>query len=167
VILWPSDQAKIAMQEYPRIRDSEREFDLKAKSQASPSLAAKGGRIDVFGRHTLGDENLEREAFKLQPGEMSALIGTPQGQVVIKCDKRIPPDTSVSLESVREKLTKEVREKKLQQEMMVVFKELRDKANPRFLLRIENQVQDLAAETKKAMEATGPVKPLPSGSPKQ
>ena len=58
--------------------------------------------MPAFGRHTLGDENLEREAFKLQPGEVSTLIGTPQGQVVIKCDRRIPPDTNVKLEQVRD-----------------------------------------------------------------
>jgi parvulin-like peptidyl-prolyl isomerase len=156
VILWPHDQAKFAQRDWAKIRDSEREFDLKAKSQASHELASHGGKIPVFGRHTLGDDDVEREAFKLQPGEMSGLIGTPQGQVVIKCDKRIPPDTSVKLEQVRDKLTKEILEKKMQQVMMEVFKDLRDKARPRYLLRVQGQTQDLGAQTKQLMEATAP-----------
>ena len=37
---------------------------------------------------TLGNEDVEDEAFKLHPGEMTTLIGTPEGNVVFKLDKR-------------------------------------------------------------------------------
>src|SRR5262249_19141711 len=94
VILWPSDQGKYALAEYNKIRDSADEFDRKAKSQPSPTLAAQGGRIPPFGRHVLGNDDLEREAFKLSPGEITPLVQTPQGQVVMKLDKRIEPDKS-------------------------------------------------------------------------
>lgn len=151
LVLWPNEQARFAMAEYARIRDSEEEFDRKAKSQASTTLAAQGGKIPPFGRHTLGDETLEREAFRLQPGELSTLIGTAQGQVVIKCDRRIPPDAGVNLEQVRDKLTAEIRERKVQMEMQVVFRELKEKAGPRLILQGSNQLEDLAAESKRLL----------------
>lgn len=151
LILWPTEQARFALTEYAKIRDSEEEFDRKAKSQASASLAAQGGKIPPFGRHTLGDETLEREAFRLQPGEISTLIGTAQGQVVIRCDRRIPPDKGVKLEQVRDKLATEVRERKVQMEMQMVFRELKEKATPRLILQGTNQVEDLAAESKRLL----------------
>jgi parvulin-like peptidyl-prolyl isomerase len=159
VILYPPDQAKFAMSEYGTIRDSEAAFAEKAKKQPSGTLAANGGKLEAFGRHALGDENLEREVFKLKEGEVSTLIGTPQGQVVVKCDKRIPPDTKVKLEDVRERLTKEIRDKKVQIEMQVAFGVLRKQANPQFILKNTAKPEDLLAESKKLMEGLPPVVP--------
>ncbi|MFM7151101.1 MAG: peptidylprolyl isomerase, partial [Gemmataceae bacterium] len=157
VILFPADQAKYAMSEYAKLRDSEEEFARKAKNQPSPTLAAEGGKIPVFGRNTLGDENLEREAFKLKPGEVSPLIGTPQGQVIIKCDKRIAADGKAKLDEVKVKLGKEIEEKKVQMEMQVVFKELREKANPQLILKNPGKPDDLIAETKKLLSDLPPL----------
>src|SRR5262249_5749148 len=81
MILWPPGEDKIAFKMYSEIRDSEEAFDKAAKGQATPSLAAAGGRLPPFGRNTTGHAELEKAAFKLQPGEMSELIGTPQGHV--------------------------------------------------------------------------------------
>src|SRR5262249_5887141 len=122
-------------------------------SQPSPTLAAHGGRIPLFGRHSLGDEALEREAFRLQPGEMSTLIGTAQGQVVIKCVKRHPPSVTVKLEQVRQELHADALERKVQQEMQVCFKELKGKAKPQLILKPALQVEDLAASTKEVMSS--------------
>jgi hypothetical protein len=159
MILWPAEQSKFALTEYAKIRDSEDEFAKKAKQQASPTLAARGGRIEPpFGRHTLGDDNLEREAFKLQPGEVSALIGTPQGNVVLKCDRRIPPQKAVKLESVQADLKREAFEKKVQIEMKVAFRELRDKAHPRLLLKDPNKPEDLSESTEQALSEDLPPK---------
>jgi parvulin-like peptidyl-prolyl isomerase len=157
MILYPPDQAKFALQEYASIRDSDAEFERKARAQPSASLAQCGGRTGPIGRHVLGDDNLEREAFRLQPGEVSCLVGTPQGQVVLKCDKRLPPD-GVKLEAVRDGLIKEIVEKKTQAEMQVVFKELRDKANPRLMLKDPSKPEDLQAETKRLFAEGGPIK---------
>jgi parvulin-like peptidyl-prolyl isomerase len=156
IILWPTDQAKYALTEYAKLRDSDKEFTNAAKRQASPSLAAEGGKIPTFGHYSLGDENLEREAFKLQPGEVSSLIGTPQGQVMLKVDKRIPPDTKKKLEQEKAALYQEVFDRMLQQEMQVVFKELREKASPRLLLKDPNRMEDLAADSRRLL-ADSPV----------
>jgi parvulin-like peptidyl-prolyl isomerase len=156
MILWPADQAKFALAEYARIRDSEEEFDKKARSQPSSSLAATGGRLPPLGRHMFGDEALEQEAFKLHPGEVSTLVGTPQGQVVLKCDLRVPAETNVKLEAERAKLVPEISAKKVQQEMLVVFKGLREKANPRLMLKDPNRPADLVAEAKRLLSDAGP-----------
>lgn len=145
MILWPPDQMKFAMKDYPKIRDSEKAFAEAAKRQPSASLAMKGGLLDPFGRHTLGDDNLENEAFRLQPGEVSTMIGTPQGNVVLRCDRRIKPD-GAPLESVRKELEEDVRKRKTQVEMQVCFRELANKANPKLLLRDPNKPANLKAE---------------------
>ncbi len=156
MILWPADQAKFALGEYARIRDSEEEFIRSAHQQATPSLAATDGRLPPFGRYSLGDENLEKEAFRLQPGEVTPLVGTSQGQVVLRCVARIPPDTNARLELVRDKLTKEVVERKTQIEMQVVFKEIHDRANPKLMLRREDRRHDLAAEARQLLAPPAP-----------
>jgi parvulin-like peptidyl-prolyl isomerase len=152
MILYPPGQDKHAVAEYPTLRDNEAEFDRAAKNQPVPSLAAQHGKLPVFGRHSLGDENLEREAFRLQPGELSPLIGTPQGKVVIKCDRRLPPDTTVTMDQVREKLTAEILEKKKETEMQVVFAELKKQANPRLLLKAANAPQDVVRDSEKLLQ---------------
>src|SRR5207247_1669489 len=105
------------------------------KQQARPRLASSGGGIKPRGRYTTGSEEMEQAAFKLRPGELSELIGTPEGTVVIKCVGRIPPDTSKRLEEVRADLEKEVIEKKIQLEIPKVFNELSTQAKPNLILR--------------------------------
>lgn len=161
IILWPHDQVKYAMAEYARLRDSEEEFARKAKAQPSPTLAAHGGKIPRFGRHSLGDDSLEREAFRLRKGEVSTLIGTAQGQVVIKCDERYPPDARVKLDQVREAISADVLERKVQLEMQVAFKELKDKAKPQLILRPAGMVEDLAASARELMTGLPPAPPGP------
>jgi hypothetical protein len=161
MILWPPDQHKTALMLYPKIRDSEEEFTRQAKQQASPSLAATGGRVPPIGRHTLGDDNLEREVFQLNPGEVTSLVGTPQGHVIFKCDKRIPPDTKVKLADVRDQLVQEVVQRKTNQEMQVVFKELRDKAQPRLILKDASRPEDLVSQTQRIL-ADSPNLPPPA-----
>jgi parvulin-like peptidyl-prolyl isomerase len=151
MILWPEDQIKFALADYPRLRDSEEAFAQKAKQQPSATLAAKEGRLPRFGHWMLGDEQLEQAAFRLQPGEVSSLIGTRQGQVILKCDRRIPPQTGVSLEKVRPQLEQEVHDRKVQMELGVVFGELKKKANPQIMLRGAERPTDIREETSRIL----------------
>lgn len=141
--MWEKGFERAAMTDYPRLRDSEDEFNKAAKNQKSSSLAATAGKIRPLGRNTTGNDELEKAAFQLQPGEVSPVIGTPEGLVIVKCDKRIPADTTVNLDAVKEKLTKEIIEKKVAAEIPVAFAELRKKANPKMILQGSNQVEDL------------------------
>ncbi len=162
IILWPHDQKTFAMREYPQVINSEAQFSQKAKTQASPSLAAKGGSIPAFARHTLGDEELERAAFALNVGEISALVGTAQGNALIKCDRIIPPNPTVRLEHVRDQLGKEVFERKVQVEMQKVFIDLRAQANPKPMLRDASRPSDLLAENRQIQRDMPSIRPGPA-----
>jgi parvulin-like peptidyl-prolyl isomerase len=151
MILWPKEQTRYAMMQYTRIRDEAKAFDEMAQHQASSTLASKGGKIGPFGRGSLGNKDVEDEAFKLHPGEMTTLLETPEGNVVFKLDKRHPADKNVTLSSVRDKLTHEVFERKVQLEMQTAFKTLRDKARPKVMLKDAHGVVDLTATTKKLL----------------
>ena len=61
-------------------------------------------------------------------------IEAPEGWVVFKCDKRNPPQTNVTLESVRDSLIQEVKAKKIQLVIHNRFQELKEQANPQLLL---------------------------------
>jgi PPIC-type PPIASE domain len=136
IILWRREEDQIAKKVYSKIRDSEEEFNRLAKQQWNPELAANGGKLKPVGRNTTGTPALEKAMFSLQPGEMTELIETPDGIVVFKCDRRIPPDATAKLEgAVRAKLEKEVIAKKLNQEIPKVFKELRENAKPARILK--------------------------------
>jgi hypothetical protein len=172
IILWPQDAKKQAMTDYAALRDDPEAFNARAKSQASSQLAATGGLIkEPVGRHATGcTEEFEKDLFSLQPGEITQLHEEPQGLVVAKCVKRVPPQTSVSLESVRPALVKEVMKRKAELEIPKVFAELRQKAAPVFLLKPPTQVQDLGREAKEELKeidrVLGPMSaPQPGGGP--
>jgi parvulin-like peptidyl-prolyl isomerase len=154
IILYPKNEEARATSEYPNLRDSEAQFAQKAQSQASAKLAARGGKLDQpLGRHTAGCEALEKAAFSLQPGGISSVIGVPEGFVVIKCDARIPPDTTVNFDAVKDKLIKEVIAKRIQVEIPKAFLALREKANPRLLLEGANKKYNPTEEMKRTFPA--------------
>jgi parvulin-like peptidyl-prolyl isomerase len=144
IILWPkNDDPKLPMRLYGEIRDSEEKFEQIARKQANPTLASKGGLLDPFGRHTTGNEEFEKVAFSLEPGEVSQLIETPEGVVVIKCIERIPANSTKTLAEVREWMEKEILNKKVQLEIPQVFKQLKEEANPKKVMHTPQTEEEL------------------------
>jgi hypothetical protein len=139
IIVWPKAERKAAEMEYAKLRDSEDEFARKAKSQANSMLASRGGHIDPIAHHTAANEELEKEAFSLQAGEVSRLLETPDGYVVIKVDKRIAPESSVNKQAVSAKLEKEIQEKKIQREIPLLFAQMKKDYEPRLMLKSGDQ----------------------------
>ncbi len=137
VIIWPKSavEERLALQEYDSIRKDEQGFDRKARSQANASLAATGGRIKPIAHNSGVHPEVEQAAFSLQPGEVSRLIATPEGTMVLKVDKIIEPDAKVKFEEQRAALEKDVYEKKVAAEIPTLFKKLRDEAKPMFILK--------------------------------
>ncbi len=107
MIMWPEQEKNRVFNEtYAKIRDNADEFDRVARSQAASNLASVGGHVAPFGRHTTGNDVLENEAFKLRPGEISRVMETPQGIVVLKCIRHIEAQTEEELaKQVKEALT--------------------------------------------------------------
>jgi hypothetical protein len=152
IILWPSQEKGHVFTLYPKLRDSEEEFDRLSKQQADPKLAATGGKIAPFGRHTTGNEEMETAAFHLKPGEISQVIETPQGLVVIKCLQHLPPDGK-KLEDVRDELTKDIINRKInQQEIPKLFNELRAEARPTLFLKDGDTEEELLREVQHELQ---------------
>jgi hypothetical protein len=159
LIMWPHGEEKNVMNNlYVKIRDDEKEFERVATSQASPNLAATGGKIPPIGHHTTGDDDLEKAAFKLEPGQLSPVLATHEGIVVLKCVKRIPPDQTKKLDTERAALEKEVFERKLQHEMPVLFEEMRKNAQPMLFLRKNTTEADLKREVQQEVQSANPPK---------
>jgi hypothetical protein len=166
IIMWPDSEYSRAMRAYPKIRDSEEEFDKAAASQSNPRLMVAQGRVEPpFGRHTTGNEEFEKAAFRLQPGELSPVVKTPEGYVIIKCVKRHPPNTEITLDQVRDKLTKEIVDRKIsQQEIPKIFAELRRQADPQVFLRTATTEEDLKADAQRLLQPeSGKSSPMAQG----
>jgi hypothetical protein len=141
---------------YPKIRDDEAAFDRAARTQANPSLSARGGEVEPFGRYTTGNEEMEKAAFNLKPGEISHLIGTPDGYVVVKCVKRLPPQADKKLEDVRAQLVTDCSARKLNQvEIPALARELREQAHPKIFIKKES-ADDLMREARREILETNP-----------
>jgi parvulin-like peptidyl-prolyl isomerase len=158
LILWPRTPRdhQIALKQYDLIRKSAEEFDRAARTQANPRLAAAAGRIDPFGRHSTGNEQLEAEAFKLREGEITPIIETPEGYTVMKLLHKLPAESGVTVEAVRAKLEKEIVQKKTLAQIPLAFQKLREAAAPNFILRAATREEELTREVRQELsEANG------------
>jgi hypothetical protein len=154
LIMWPRTprDREIAIKQYEVIRKSNDEFDRAARTQASARLAANGGKIEAFGRYSTGNEAIEREVFKLRPGEITPLIETPEGYAVFKLWGRLPGDANVKLKDKRASLEKEIVEKKTALQIPVEFQKLREAAAPNILMRPALREEELTRQVKKELE---------------
>jgi len=64
------------------------EFGTLAKNYSEDQSASVHGLIPPIRKH-LGDENLERIAFSLRPGEISPVIQVAQQYVILQCEKQL------------------------------------------------------------------------------
>jgi parvulin-like peptidyl-prolyl isomerase len=100
----------------------------------------------------------------LKPGEVSQLIPTPDGTIVLKCLKQIPADPSVKLDDVRDKLANEIKAKKVQAKIPVAFKELQDKAKPMVFLRNGTTDSDIRKQVEEYLKADAGKSVAPKGN---
>ncbi len=162
MILYPAGSERSAQKEYGDIRASDEAFDRAARNQANATLASAGGEIAPIAHHSFGESNLlEQEAFKLNPGELSRLITTKEGIVVLKCIEHIPADTSKKFEEERENLSKEVVNRKIQMKIPAIFQSLYETANPKLLLEGATSQEDLERAVREEL-----AQPLPPSGKK-
>ena len=167
IIMWPKEEKHTVLHNiWPRIRNSDQEFDHYARLQVSSSLASVGGHVKPIGHNTVGNDNLEKAIFSLRANEVSEVLDSTEGLVVVKCLKRIPPDTSGSYEQRRPLLEKEVLDKKVALEITKVFQQLQKEAHPRNFLEARDAVRDAQETLSEGMPATKPATaPVPVPSP--
>jgi PPIC-type PPIASE domain len=168
IIMWgrTRNDYEFAVRKYDVMRRDPAEYDRLARNQASPRLAAKAGKIDPFARNTTGNDAFEAEVFKLRPGEITPVVETPEGYVVAKLIKYHEPVKGVELNDVREQLGAEVLEKKIQREIPIAFRKLRDAAEPNIVLKPMLREDDLARDVEKELAGSPGGNPAKNAGPR-
>lgn len=135
IIMWPpNDDQKAILAIWEKIRSSQDEFDSVARAQANPGIAASAGHIKPISRHLPAqDKIIEDVAFQLKEGEVSQILKTSQGYMVMKMHRVIPPASEVKFEDVKPRLEKQAFEEAVALEIPKFFAELREEANPKVL----------------------------------
>jgi parvulin-like peptidyl-prolyl isomerase len=88
--------------------------------------ASIGGMIQPIRRH-VGDPAIEAEAFRLQPGQISAIIQVAQQFIILKCDEQLQPQP-MPLAQVQERLIERIKEEKLRDAATGIFEKVQQTA---------------------------------------
>lgn len=170
VVIWPKgEDMKVVNAEWAKMRASQDEFDRVARAQANPSLAATAGHIQPLSRHVYAQDAIVVEkAFQLQKGEVSELLQTSQGTVVLKMHEVIPPNDKVKFQDLRPVLYKQAFDEKMAEMIPIEFSKLKAVAKPQLLFtgpdkwRMERATQP-AESVLQGVGATAP--PAAGGAP--
>jgi len=154
IILFPREQRQIAFKVHEQVRGSEEEFERAARSQPNPHLAATGGQVKPVSRFS-GNVEVEKIAFSLRPGELSQIIDTPEGYLIMKCVKQLPPDRTKVFENEKAALIQEVRNRKLQELIPKVARELQEKAQPVRYLKEQDTMAELERSVRQELNEHG------------
>lgn len=135
MIIFPkSDDPKAVANIRAKITTDPNEFDSVARGQSNPLLAASAGKIKPISRHLQGeDKRIEETAFKLKVNEVSEVLATEQGYVLLKLLEVLPPNDKVTFETEKAKLYAAAFEERLELEIPKTFAELKKAANPNTL----------------------------------
>ena len=111
-----------------RKNPSEENFgELATQYSIEASSRALRGEVPPIQRHG-GQPMLEKEAFTLQPGELSGIVQVDGSRfVILFCLGRTEP-VQVDMASVRNLILEDIREKKLRIAMATYFQELQRNA---------------------------------------
>jgi hypothetical protein len=82
--------------------------------------------------------------------------------VVLKCDDRVPADTTKKLEQEKDRLTKEVVDKKVRMEIPKLFNELRDQAKVTLVMTHPVSEDELRQNVDRELQATDTSKGRPT-----
>ncbi len=112
---------------------------LAMEHSVDPSSRALEGAVPPIRQYT-GNDEVERAAFRLNEGEISAVIQIPENKhyVIIKCEGRTQP-LEVDIADVREQLMQELREEKERLLVETTFKKIQDAARvDNYLTRVSH-----------------------------
>ena len=88
--------------------------------------ASVGGLIQPI-RHNVGAPAIEREAFQLQPGQISSIISAAGQHVILKCEQRIRP-RQVNRAEVEQQIVEKIKDEKLRGVANTLFAQLQSSA---------------------------------------
>lgn len=109
-------------------KDPNKFEDLAKTNSIEPNSRALGGVIPPVRKHG-GNEELEKEAFKLKEGEISAVVQVGAGRyVILKCEGRTEPHVRAMTPEIRQELHAALLEEKTQESVAKVFNEIKEQA---------------------------------------
>ncbi|NOY29185.1 MAG: peptidylprolyl isomerase [Planctomycetes bacterium] len=88
--------------------------------------ASVGGLIQPIRRH-VGDSKLEKEAFGLEPGQISSIIRVAEQFVILKCEGHLEP-RQVDREKTKQQIVEKIKDEKLRQMAHQLFAQLQASA---------------------------------------
>src|SRR5262245_38751024 len=145
IVLRKEDRNRWAMF-WEQASKGEAEFDKLARAQFLADVASQAGKVPPIHKH-FGDPRIEKEAFRLQDGQISQLLEMPDGTcVILKRDRLIPADTTKQIADVRLDLHREITEEKVSIEASKLLQRLRQEARPQVFLRPQSR-QDAERST--------------------
>jgi parvulin-like peptidyl-prolyl isomerase len=138
--VWEQARANLSVEFFGQLAE---EYSIEASSKA---LA---GKVPPIQRHG-GQPLLEKEAFSLQPGEISSIVQVGDNYVILYCEGFTTP-TEVSFNEVRQDIYNDIQEKKQRIAMAEVFDQLKDSA------QIDNFLAGTTQSPNKKASHTAPV----------
>jgi hypothetical protein len=147
VILWPKGSEKEILRVYEALRSDEKAFDDAARSQPYSDLQATGGKVDPIGRHSgPATAKFEEIAFRLKDGQVSEMIDTGNGLMVIKRVGSVPARTDMSFAAQRVALEKELTDRQMDELVPKMFADLNREAKPLFILTPKDETREETEE---------------------
>jgi hypothetical protein len=133
MIMWPPTDGWDSIQkQFEQLRKSQEEFDRAARAQGNAGLAAATGHIKPIGKHLPAQEKIvEETVFTMKVGDLSGVLKTSQGWMVMKLHEVIPPDPKAKWEDAKPRMMKQAFDEKMAQEIPKFFAELRKAADPK------------------------------------
>ena len=125
--------------------------DLAEQYSIEPTSRALRGEVPPIKRNS-GQPILEREAFALQPNQLSGIIQIGENFVILFCEGLTTP-VQVDLEEVRDLIRTDIYEKKLRIAMEQAFEKLHSAA------RIDNYLTGDSQQPKTSRQPTSAVRP--------
>jgi hypothetical protein len=171
IITWNENDFRLAQKQWDEARKSPDDFDRIARQQADPNLAAGAGKVKPIGKHaeTENDE-VHKNLWKLQPGELSAIFKVPAGYMCIKFLGLVEPEKNVTLDDrMKAALHKELFAQRLERKIPEFFLGLKKAANPQVFLKGPPSPEEFREGVKQIIDQAGGVPKVltPTPAPKQ
>jgi hypothetical protein len=168
IICWNKQDNQIALKQWEEARKGDAEFRSIARAQADPNLAAAEGLTKPVGKHleNVNDKTIVETLYKLKVGEISGILQPPSGLMCIKCEGIIPADPTKKLDDkMKTALHNELFAKKLEQELPKLFRELKEAAQPKFILTGPPSAAEFREGVGHIINQTGGVPSVPMPQP--
>lgn len=137
---------------------------LASEVSAEPNSRALGGQIPPMRRYASPPNSqqakVEEYAFNMQPGEISPVMQLEDRHIILKCEKQTKPIVT-DIEQVREDLTAQLRDEKIQESVGKTFAAIKEQA------QIQNYLtRESTAGAAGGVQQTSATRPKPAAAPR-